>query len=162
MCTRGTCCLKSPQCTHCVEGSLQGEASSQPRDQGQFYARAQAQLRPLLWGNAMHTLGPSSAAASCLPSFTQTAYKEQAHPTSPHPNSGPGSIPSLQGSPTPSSIPSPNQLPTIVSKASELRVPAQGMQEPQGKKTDPSQQAPAFRPNLSTCTQKQCFLPPKR
>lgn len=41
---KGDLMPQSPQCTHCVEGSLQGEASSQPRDQGQTYVRAQAQL----------------------------------------------------------------------------------------------------------------------
>lgn len=120
-----------PQCTQC--GGL-------PAGRGQLPAQgSRADLQDstgsalgLLWGEAVcqHILGPGSATASCLPSFTQTAYEEQAHPTSPHPNSGPGRhSPLYQGSPTPSSIPSPNPSCRIVSKkplSSECRPRACG------------------------------------
>lgn len=109
-----------------------------------------------------HILGPGSAAASCFPSFTRTAYEEQAHPTSPHPNSGPGRhSPLYQGFLAPSSIPSPNPSCRIVfRKASELRVLAQGMQEPWGKEKQilVDRHLPSC-PDLNTCTQKGCLLP---
>lgn len=105
-----------------------------------------------------HILGPGSATASCLPSFTQTAYEEQAHPTSPHPNSGPGRhSPLYQGSPNSLVYPIPqSQLPNCLKKASELRVPAQGMREPWGKEKQilVNRYLPS-RPDLSTCTQKR-------
>ena len=149
-----------PRRTRCVGGPCRERPAPAQRPRADL-RESTGSARSFLWGDPMcqHILGPGSAAASCFPFFERTAYKEQAHPTSQHPNSGPERhSPLYQGFPAPSSIPSPNPSCRIVfRKASELRVLAQGMQEPSGKEKQIL--VDRHLPDLNTCTQKGCLLP---